>query len=131
MKLKQVALFMLVLLMGLGSLVHAQPPNMEPDSTRIWKMMTNLDEAVTLSDSQKVEIEQIYTAHFEETKTLRDENNGDRRQMMETMKAQREELDGNISSILDEEQQEKYADFVAEQRKNRRGGMMGGRGRKR
>ena len=124
MTLKQIALFTLILLMGLGSLVQAQPRNMEPDSTRIRKMMTNLDEAVTLSDNQKVEIEQIYTAHFEEMKTLRDENDGDRRQMMETMKAEREKLEENISSVLDEDQQEKYADFVAEQQKKHHGSWL-------
>ena len=130
MKRRQIALFTLILLMSLGSLVQAQPRNMEPDSTRIRKMMTDLDEAVTLSDNQKVEVEQMYTDHFEEMKTLRDENDGYRRQMMETMSAQQEKLKENISSVLDEDQQEKYADFVAKQRKKHRGGMMGGRGRK-
>lgn len=97
------------------------------DSTQIAKNIDDLDAALSLSDEQKEEITTLYTAHSEKIKGLREENDGDRHQMMESMKGLHDELSETISAVLDEDQQEKYVECLKKQAEKRpgRGGRRG------
>ena len=79
-----------------------------------------LTEELDLSDSQAKQIKEILTQQQENFSKMRDEFSGDRSEMMMAMREMREEFDGKIKEILDEEQKEKYDQIQAERRERGR-----------
>ena len=79
-----------------------------------------LTEELDLSDSQAKQIKEILTEQQENFSKMRDEFSGDRSEMMMAMREMREEFDGKIKEILDEEQKEKYDELQAERRERGR-----------
>ncbi len=79
-----------------------------------------LTEDLDLSDDQAKQIKKILTEQQEKFSELRNEFSGDRSEMMMAMREMREEFDGKIKEILDEEQKEKYDELQAERRERGR-----------
>ena len=79
-----------------------------------------LTEDLDLSAGQAKQIKEILTEQQENFSKMREEFSGDRSEMMMAMREIREEFDGKIKEILDEEQKEKYDEIQAERRERGR-----------
>ncbi len=73
-----------------------------------------LTEELNLSDGQAKQIKEILTEQQEKFSQMREKFSGDRSEMMMAMREIREEFDGKINEILNEEQKEKYDQIQAE-----------------
>ena len=82
--------------------------------------IAQLTEDLDLSDKQAKLIKEILTEQQENFSEMREEFSGDRSEMMMAMREIREEFDGKIKEILDEEQKEKYDQIQAERRERGR-----------
>lgn len=95
-------------------------PRQIPNESRINKMVDNLSAELSLNDGQKTEILALYIDHFDEAKSLM---NNEQRPSREEMESLRAEFEDDVKSLLTEEQQEEFDDFLKNndsQRKNHR-----------
>jgi hypothetical protein len=116
--------FILGVLLIAGNL-FAQPPQRGgmqgppsfPDSAQIFKMIDELDEAISLSKEQKSKVSELYFSHFEEAKELMEDKKGNRESHREAMDALRQEFDEQVKDLLNENQKTKFEKFIKNQRK--------------
>lgn len=90
------------------------------DAERIQIMVTRLDDKLSLSSTQKEEISNIYTSHFEFMKEIRSSENEDREEKQEQIKLLKNELDENIMALLNEKQVEEYKKISNENKPGRK-----------
>jgi hypothetical protein len=91
-----------------------------PDEGQIEKMLLDLSEAISLSQSQLEDVSDLYYHHFEEMKTMQKEgkDKGDAgRAAMENLKA---ELKKKVEAVLSPEQQKAYASWLKQQKPERK-----------
>ncbi|MBK3515781.1 TetR/AcrR family transcriptional regulator C-terminal domain-containing protein [Carboxylicivirga marina] len=93
---------------------HQGPPPI-PDAEQIEKMVSKLDEALSLSDEQSSKIEAIYTHHFKIVEDKRSVGRPSREEMQQL----RVELDKDIKNILSAEQLPAYDKLIEEQKQQR------------
>ena len=80
------------------------------------------DNITTLSDDQKLMIDNVFVDYEASMKKARAENSGDIGGMREIMQSVRSEKDEAIKGILDEEQNAQYAELVNKGRQEKRKG---------
>lgn len=97
-----------------------------PDSSQIAAQFDTLAMKVSLADSQKAKVRDIYFASFEETKKAFEKNTGDFRAMRETRMKIAEKRDNDIKTLLTDEQKKAYDKYIEEQRQQMRS-RFGGR----
>lgn len=90
------------------------PPQM-PDEDQIEKIVDNLTKELSLTDNQKADITEKYTAHFKEVSELMENGRPDR-EVMEEMKA---DFIADVNKVLTEDQQKKYEEFLEENESRR------------
>lgn len=121
MKTLKTTLFIAFLVISVS--VWAQPqgrgeqgPPPIPNSEEITKMVTELGEELSLSDEQENKIETLYTEFF---KMMEDKTSNSRpnREFMESLEA---DFQKEVKAVLNEEQIEKYEDFLKDQKSQRR-----------
>ncbi len=94
-----------------------------PDSVRVARMVENLDQAVTLTDEQKMKATEIYQGTMDAFRKLTQENTGDRRAMMQARRQLMQEQNDTIRAMLDKKQTkafDKYLQEMRDRRNNRR-----------
>ena len=88
---------------------QGQGPPPIPDETQIIKMVDDLSSELSLSDGQKTEILALYQNHFAEVKSSM---NGGQRPSRENMESLKEEFEDDVKSLLTEDQQEQFDEFM-------------------
>ena len=89
-----------------------------------------MQKELSLTDAQVKEVEKIFQDSRDKMIELRNQNQGERKQMMEMMFEMRKENDEKIKSILNEDQKIKFEEYMEErdtrmkERMGRRGGMQ-------
>lgn len=88
---------------------QGQGPPPIPNETQINKMVEDLSVELSLTDAQKTEILSLYTDHFNDVQ--KSMANGERisREEMESLK---KEFEDEVKSLLNENQQDLYEEFI-------------------
>ncbi len=96
----------------------AQPPQRRvlPDSSQIAAMVDTLSTKLTLSDSLKNKVHEIYIASFEKIKIAIEKNRSDFRKMRNARREINEKRDIEIKALLNDEQKIEYDKFLQKQR---------------
>jgi hypothetical protein len=94
---------------------QGQPPI--PNDTQINKMVEDLSAELSLSDAQKTEILALYQNHFAEVKSSMSSGEKPSREEMESLK---EEFEDDVKSLLNDDQQDLYDEFVKKNQKQDR-----------
>ena len=94
-----------------------QGPPPIPNETQIVKMVEDLSAELSLSETQKTEILSLYTDHFAEVKSSMSSGQRASREEMESLK---EEFEDDVKSILNDEQQDLFDEFVKKNQKQDR-----------
>ncbi|MGD9489576.1 MAG: hypothetical protein AB7W47_16270 [Calditrichaceae bacterium] len=89
--------------------------------------LQNLKEKLKLTDDQVSQIEPIFEAQQAEMEKMREENSGDRREMMTNMQTIMKGYEDKIKDILSDEQKELYDKYLEEKRSSMQ--QSGGSGR--
>ncbi len=89
-----------------------QHPPMLPDSVQVEKMLTELTQELSLSDSQQEQIREIQLIHFKKAKEMMEQNRAEHEQKRDAMEQSRKEFEKKILSVLTAEQQEKFIRFT-------------------
>lgn len=84
------------------------------------QMTKTLTEELNLSDEQAARIKEILIDSQEKMREIRDNAQGDRSAMRESMRQLRDETDDRIMAELDENQKEKFRELQEERRRERR-----------
>ena len=108
----------------LGTLPAAADPETEDQETRREKASAHLFEELGLSEEQKSKVEEIMEAQKESRQKLFAEHRENPREAREQMKALREETEGELKEVLNEEQFERLKELKKERwdHRGRRGG---------
>lgn len=114
------------LLFGYGSMYAQGPqrgqqgPPPLPNDEQIEKMVSDLSEDLSLTDTQEKQVSDLYFAHFEEVSALVGDDNSKKpdRQVMEKVK---KTFEAEVKSLLTADQQKKYDAFLKENAPKRRG----------
>lgn len=85
-----------------------------------------LEKITSLSDDQKLILDQVYTDYENSITKLREESSGNREGMREKMQAIRATKEEALQGLLNEEQNEQYAEL----KKSRREGRGQGQGQR-
>lgn len=91
-----------------------QGPPPIPTETQIIKMVDDLAVELSLNENQKTEILAIYTDHFDEVKSSMNSGERPSREEMEDMK---EEFQDNVKSLLNDEQQDLFDEYIEKNEK--------------
>jgi len=96
-----------------------QKPPQIPNETQITKMVEKLSKELSLSENQKTEILALYVNHFAEVKASMEDESGQKKghEEMENMRAEFEE---EVKSLLNEEQQDMFDEFMKKNHKQRK-----------
>ena len=88
-----------------------------------------MQKELNLTDAQVKEVEKIFQDSRDKMIELRNQNQGERKQMMEMMFEMRKENDEKIKAILNEDQKIKFEEYMEERdtRMKERMGRRGGR----
>ncbi|MGD9899763.1 MAG: hypothetical protein AB7T22_11625 [Calditrichaceae bacterium] len=92
--------------------------------------LQNLKEKLKLTDDQVIQIEPIIEAQQAEMEKMREENSGDRREMMMKMQTIMKVYENKIKEVLSDEQKELYDKYLEEKRSSMQQGGGSGRGGK-
>ena len=97
--------------------ISAQPPEGHkpppiPNAEQIENMLDEMQEALSLSESQQQTISKMCTKHFEEVKVLMDQHKQQREQGKAEHDKLRKELELDVNEILNENQLDDYKAFV-------------------
>jgi Spy/CpxP family protein refolding chaperone len=87
-----------------------------PDSCRIQLMVDDMKKALSLTDEQVDEIEQIHYAHIQEAKSIDEKYSNDCVAAREAHWALRDKMDSEVKGVLNDEQKNKYEEFMNERR---------------
>ena len=124
--------FCLLALLILSTDVLAQPRGRAmPDSSQIAAMFDSLAIKISLADSQKIKVREIFFASFDETRKAFENNRGDFQAMREARNAVTEKRDKGIKALLTDEQEKTYDKYIKEEQERQRSrfrGRRGGRG---
>ena len=90
------------------------------DSCHIELMVADLSEFLSLDDGQKAEILDIHYAHMQEMKSISEEYKDDCVGEREARIASRKKTQEAVKKVLTDEQQEKFDEFMTDQRGQRR-----------
>lgn len=90
------------------------------DAERIQIMITRLDDKLSLSSTQKEDISKLYTSHFELMNEIRNSENEDREEKQEQISLLKNELNENITALLNEEQIEEYKNISNRNKQGRK-----------
>ena len=115
-----------LLLLPVASMAQPRGPQV-PDSSQIAAMFDSLALKVSLADSQKSKVRDIYFASFAETRKLMENRSGDFRAMMQKRRNIAEKRDAEIKALLTDEQEKAYDKYIAEERAKMRSRMGGHR----
>lgn len=96
--------------------LQRETPAGVPPEERINEMIDELTGRLSLSPEQQNEIKKEYLIHFEEMKLISQVNQGNRQVLRDKFRESREKLVERVNVHLNEEQKEKYLDFLNEQR---------------
>jgi len=100
---------------------HQHPP-MLPDSSKIVKMVEELSNELSLSESQKAEITELHFAHFAEAKAKMEQNKAEHEKNRESMDASRKEFEAQVSELLTDEQKARFENLMKNRRPPRQKG---------
>ncbi|MBN2524170.1 MAG: hypothetical protein JXB24_12940 [Bacteroidales bacterium] len=101
---------------GYGRGFHDGPGTWMTDSCRILLMVDDLSKELSLTEEQKLEIEEIHYAHISEMKQLRNKYKNDCVGEREARFQLRDKLDKDVKAVLTKEQQEQFDSFLCERR---------------
>jgi Spy/CpxP family protein refolding chaperone len=87
-----------------------------PDSCRVQLMVDDMKKALTLSDEQVAEIENIHFTHIQEVKAIDEKYKNDCVGARDARWALRDKMDADVKAVLDDEQKAKYDTFMDERR---------------
>lgn len=104
---------LLITALLVSSLVFARPPHGAP------MPIDAITEALSLDADQATQVNQILSAQHERMMALRDLDRSERRGAMQRA---REELRGQLQSVLSVEQMERFEELLAARRARRGGG---------
>lgn len=122
-------IYLSVVLISFESL-EAQPQRRQmPDSTQIAIMVDSLGAKLSLSDSVKSKVSEIYFASFDTMEKMLAENRGDFMAMRDARQKVTSKRDEEIKALLNDEQKKVYEKIVSEERKQREERMRQRRGR--
>ena len=99
-----------ILTTGLAAQNIHQPPQppMVPDSTQIIQMVNEIASALSLSATQKVQISDLYFAHFEDIKTMTRQAEKDRENHHKIMDSKRTEFENQVKAVLTNKQKAEF-----------------------
>lgn len=97
-----------------------QPPA-PPDSSQVVRMVEELAESISLSDTQQADIAALHLAHFAEVEALTAKGRPSRKEM----DALRGEFEAEVKALLDEDQIAGFEEFVSRRRPQRPQGRPG------
>lgn len=98
---------------------------MVPDSAQTIEMVDELATALSLTEDEKEAVLELHFLHFAKVKELMEQTSGDRKSHREQMDALRSEFQKEIKALLNEEQFEKFEEFM--KKRNPRSGPPNGR----
>ncbi len=109
-----------ILTTGLAAQNIHQPPQppMVPDSTQIIQMVNEIASALSLSATQKVQISDLYFAHFEDIKTMTSQAEKDHENHHKIMDLKRTEFENQVKAVLTNKQKAKF-DKIQQQHPSR------------
>ena len=99
-----------VIITGLSAqdMRHPTQPPMAPDSTQIIQMVNEMASALYLSATQKIQISDLYFAHFEEVKMLMEQMEADRENHRKIMDSKRTEFENQLKAVLTNKQKAEF-----------------------
>ncbi len=97
-----------------------QPPRL-PDSAQIEKMVNELANELTLTETQKVQVKELHFAHFNEAKAQMEKNKAQHEKNKETMNASRKEFEAQIGELLNDEQKVLLEEYMKNKRPPQKG----------
>ncbi len=107
----------------LGSICFAQAPGGRqqgpppiPNDKEITKMVNNLAEEVSLTDTQQASVLKLYQAHFKQVKELTSANARPRKEEMDDLKTN---LDKEVKALLTKEQKSKFKAYLKKEESQR------------
>ena len=115
------SILIIVLAIFMSNCLFAQPKEKHPkmaNSSQITNMLVKLAEEISLSEKQHQEIQELFITHFSEVREKMESNKKKHKIEREKMEEQREEFEGNVKSLLNEDQQSKFDDFMERQREH-------------
>ena len=102
-----------------SSSIYAQPqhkPPKIPDATKILNMIEDLSKELSLSIDQQNEIEKLFVNHFADLKEKMESKKKEHEAEREKMNKNREKFEHEVKSLLNEEQQNMFDDFMKKRR---------------
>jgi|FLOH01.1.fsa_nt_gi Spy/CpxP family protein refolding chaperone len=91
---------------------HQPPPPRLPDSCQINKMVGELAKELTLTESQKAKISDLYFTHFNEAKVMMKKHREAQEKNMEAMEEYRKNLETQVTDVLTKEQKAEYKEYM-------------------
>lgn len=123
-------IYLSVVLISFESL-EAQPQRRQmPDSTQIAIMVDSLGAKLSLSDSVKSKVSEIYFASFDTMEKMLAENRGGFMTLRGARKKEISKRDDEINVLLSDEQKQVFEKMTTEERKRREERMRHRRGRR-
>ena len=96
-------------------------PPMLPDSTHVVKMVDQMAEELSLSNEQKATLVKMNLAHFKEVRGIVEQDRAAREKTHEKLEAMRKQFEGQMESVLDDQQKEQFKQFRETHRPPREG----------
>jgi len=87
---------------------HPPQPPMAPDSTQIIQMVNEMASALSLSATQKIQISDLYFAHFDVVKILIEQIEADREGHRKIMDSKRTEFENQVKAVLTNKQKAEF-----------------------
>ncbi len=100
---------------------HPLPPKKLPDSTQIAKMVFELSKELSLSETQKTKISELFFDHFKEAKVMMEKNKAKHEQNKKTMDAFKKEFETQVNNQLTDDQKVEFKDFMKNRRPPKKG----------
>ena len=122
-KLFKISTLLILTTIFLTQSLFAQPERRQrriPDSEGIEKMVNKMADELSLNEMQHEKILDLYIAHFDEMRKLRDDKKEERKLEREEMRENRERLEEEVKANLTEDQQEQFDEYMDKQKKKRR-----------
>lgn len=110
-----------LLILPFSQLLKAQTSQ---DSTRAANRAAVLKDSLGLNDKQTAKVQAIFLKSQMEMEKEREAHQGDRAEMMQTMRAHIQEMDKEINAVLTPAQQKKYEQLMQERRERMRQRMQ-------
>lgn len=99
---------------------QGQGPPQIPNESQIVKMVDDLSSQLSLNGDQKTEILALYQDHFADVKSTMSSGQKPNRDKMESLK---EEFEDDVKSLLTNEQQDLFNEFLKKNQKQNQSGQ--------